>query len=60
MITPDRPCRRHHRRARCALTNNERAAIHAAVDALPPLTDDQVDGLCEVILNARHRARTDP
>ena len=38
-----------------ALTDTDKAAIRAAVLALPPLTDDQVDGLCEVIINARTR-----
>ena len=37
------------------LSEQERAAIRAQVRALPPLTDGQVDGLCEAILNARAR-----
>lgn len=42
------------------LTRAQREAIRAAVAALPPLTDDQIDGLCEVINNyrARHRRGT--
>ncbi len=35
------------------LTRAQRDAIRAAVAALPPLTDDQIDGLCEVINNYR-------
>ncbi len=57
---PTRPLRpaRHHR---TGLTATERDAIRAAVAALPPLTDEQIDALCEVINNqrARHR-RTRP
>jgi hypothetical protein len=37
------------------LTDEDRAAIHAAVAALPPLTDEQIDALCEVIIAARKR-----
>ena len=37
------------------LSEQQRAAIRAQVRALPPLTDGQVDGLCETILNARAR-----
>ena len=37
------------------LTDDERAAIRAAVAALPPLTDEQVDALCEIIIAARNR-----
>ena len=34
------------------LTNEDRAAIRAAVAALPPLTDEQADALCDVIIAA--------
>lgn len=37
------------------LSAADRRAIRAAVHALPPLTDEQVDGLSDVILNARIR-----
>jgi len=33
----------------------DRAAIRAAVAALPPLTDEQADALCDVIIAARKR-----
>lgn len=39
------------------LTRAQRDAIRAAVAALPPLTDEQIDGLCEVINNYRARRR---
>jgi hypothetical protein len=37
------------------LTDEDRAAIRAAVAALPPLTDEQIDSLCEIIAAARKR-----
>jgi hypothetical protein len=40
-----------------ALTATERVAIHAAVDALPPMTDEQIDAIAEVIIAARERRR---
>jgi hypothetical protein len=49
---PDQP-------RRGPLTRAQREAIQAAVATLPPLTDDQIDGLREVINNnptRRHRA----
>jgi hypothetical protein len=53
---PTRPARpdRHHR---TGLTQTERDAIRAAVAALPPLTDEQIDALCEVINNQRAKHR---
>jgi hypothetical protein len=42
-------------RAADGLSDKEREAIRAAVLALPPLTDEQIDGLCEVIVTARER-----
>jgi len=39
------------------LTDAEREAIHAAIDALPPMTDEQIDALAEVIIAARERRR---
>jgi hypothetical protein len=50
---PARPDR--HRRT--GLTQTERDAIRAAVAALPPLIDEQIDALCEVINNQRVRRR---
>jgi hypothetical protein len=38
-------------------TDRDREVLRAAMEALPPLTDEQVDGLCDVILNARQRWR---
>ena len=40
-----------------ALTDAEREAIHAAVDALPPMTDEQIEAIAEVIIAARERRR---
>ena len=48
-------CRRRPRPS--ALTDTEREAIHAAVDALPPMTDEQIDAIAEVIIAARERRR---
>lgn len=39
------------------LTEQERAQIRAAVYALPPATEEEINGWCEVIINARVRAR---
>jgi len=39
------------------LTEQELQAIDAAVLALPPLTDEQIDALCEVIANAHAKWR---
>ena len=47
---PPRPRRR-------ALTDAEREAIHAAIDALPPMTDEQIEAIAEVIIAARERRR---
>ena len=49
---PDRPRPRHS-----ALTDAEREAIHAAIDALPPMTDEQIEAIAEVIIAARERRR---
>jgi hypothetical protein len=46
------------RAPRWKLTDEDRAAIHAAVAALPPLTDEQIDALCEVIIAARKRRQS--
>ena len=46
---------KHRRAPQWKLTEEDRAAIRAAVAALPPLTDDQVDALCEIIIAARKR-----
>jgi hypothetical protein len=50
---PARPDRHH----RTGLTQSERNAIRAAVATLPPLTDEQIDALCEMINNQRVRRR---
>ena len=42
---------------RSALTDAEREAIHAAIDALPPMTDEQIEAIAKVILAARERRR---
>jgi hypothetical protein len=39
------------------LSEQQRAAIRAAIAALPPMTNDQVDSVCEVIVTARERWR---
>jgi len=49
---PGRP-----RPRRSALTDAEREAIHAAIDALPPMTDEQIEAIAEVIIAARERRR---
>jgi hypothetical protein len=41
------------------LTEQQREHIRQAVLALPPLTDEQIDALCEVITNSRIRRETD-
>jgi len=41
------------------LTEQQREHIRQAVLALPPLTDEQIDALCEVITNARIRRQTE-
>jgi hypothetical protein len=42
---------------RSPLTDAEREAIHAAIDALPPMTDEQIEAIAEVIIAARERRR---
>jgi hypothetical protein len=42
---------------RPALTDAEREAIHAIIDALPPMTDEQIEAIAEVIIAARERRR---
>jgi len=39
------------------LTDEIRDAIHAAIGALPPMTDEQIDAIAEVIITARERRR---
>src|SRR5262249_57082277 len=53
-----RACRPRHRPPTGELTDADKAAIRARVLALPPLTDDQIDALCDVIINARIRRDT--
>jgi hypothetical protein len=45
---------------RPSLTDAEREAIHAAIDALPPMTDEQIEAIAEVIIAARERRRHTP
>jgi len=42
------------------LTPEQRAAIRTAVLAMPPLTNEQVDAICDALINARARWRTRP
>jgi len=51
----DRASRPQPRRAE--LTDADREAIHAAIDALPPMTDEQIEAIAEVIIAARERRR---
>jgi hypothetical protein len=51
----DRASRPRPRRAE--LTDADREAIHAAIDALPPMTDEQIEAIAEVIIAARERRR---
>jgi hypothetical protein len=37
------------------VTDDDRRLLHAAMQALPPMSDEQIDGICDVILNARER-----
>ena len=46
---------KHCRAAPWKLTDEDRTAIRAAVADLPPLTDEEVDALCEIIMAARKR-----
>jgi hypothetical protein len=46
-------------RAGRGLSASERAAIRAAVLALDPMSDDQIAGVCEVIVTSRARWRRD-
>lgn len=55
---PERPpdtANKHRRSPQWPLTDEDRKAIRAAVAALPPLTDEQIDALCEIIIAARKR-----
>jgi hypothetical protein len=45
--------------AGCGLSANERAAIRTAVLALDPMSDDQIAGVCEVIVTTRARWQRD-
>jgi len=40
------------------VSKQDLAAVHAAVDALPPMTDEQIDAICETIQTARARWHT--
>jgi hypothetical protein len=42
------------------LSNEELAVIRAAVLALEPMTDEQIEGVCEVIAVSRARWRRQP
>jgi hypothetical protein len=50
--SPDRASK-HRPVTQWNLTEEDRAAIRAAVAKLPPLTDHEVDALCEIIIAAR-------
>jgi hypothetical protein len=39
------------------LSDDDLAAIHAQVDAMPPLTDDDLDHLASAIVASRERQR---
>jgi hypothetical protein len=41
------------------LSARQRAAIRAAIAALPPMSNEQVDSVCEVIVTARERWHRD-
>jgi hypothetical protein len=59
-VTPERGPRDGRDNRHWELTDEIREAIHADVDALPPMTDGQIDAIAEVIIAARerrHRAR---
>ena len=56
-VPGQRPNRRERNTRRWELTDEIRDAIHAAVDALPPMTDEQIDALADVIIAARERQR---
>jgi hypothetical protein len=52
------PGKRLHRNGRdWQLTDDIRDDIHAAVTALPPMTDEQIDAIADVIIAARERRR---
>lgn len=42
------------------LSAEQLSAVDAAVDALSPMTNDQIDRICEVIIAARARWRAKP
>lgn len=35
------------------LTDEDRAALYAAIDALPPLTDEECDAVADVLIDIR-------
>lgn len=37
------------------VTDEDRQQIRDAVRALPPMTDEQIDGICLVVVNAQKR-----
>ncbi len=37
------------------VTPDDLEAVRRAVRALPPMTDDQIDGICLVVVNAKQR-----
>jgi len=51
------PAPKPSRRRPGEVTKADQEAISAAIAALPPLTDDQIDDLCDVIINAREKRR---
>jgi hypothetical protein len=54
-VTGEREQTAPERRSAWTLTDEDRAAIRTAVAALPSLTDEQVDALCDIIIAARRR-----
>ena len=42
-------------KGRVAVTEAELELLRERVRALPPMTDEQIDGLCEVIVNFKRR-----
>jgi hypothetical protein len=49
------PTRNRRRSSRGVLSSADRAKIRAAIRALPPLSEDEVDALCETIRVTRAR-----
>jgi hypothetical protein len=52
---PRRKTRKSPRRSRSVVSAADRAKVRAAISALPPLSESEVDALCEVIRVTRAR-----